>query len=84
MNPYGVTSLIETAIALPILSLLAVFLRFYVRLHMRRSHIGVDDWLCLIAVVSFLGLAVMQIIGRYSSILLLGKLRVPAILIPRD
>lgn len=64
MNPYGVTSLIETAIALPILSLLVVFLRFYVRLHMRRSHIGVDDWLCLIAVVSLFGLAVMQIIGR--------------------
>ena len=64
MNPYGVISLVETAIALPLLSLLAVFLRFYVRLHMRRSRIGVDDWLCLVAVVSLFGLAVMQIIGR--------------------
>lgn len=67
MNPYGVTSLIETAIALPILSLLAVLLRFYVRLHMRRSHIGVDDWLSLIAVVTLFGLAVMQVIGRWNS-----------------
>ena len=64
MNPYGVSSLVGTAIALPFLSLLAVFLRFHVRLRMRRSHVGVDDWLCLLAVVLVVGQAIMQIIGK--------------------
>lgn len=61
---YGVTSVIVTAAVLPLLGLLAVCLRFYVRVRLTRTYIGIDDW--LIAFSSFLVLSqgAMQIIGK--------------------
>ena len=51
---YGVTSLIATAIVLPLLGFVAVCVRFYVRLSLKPTYLGVDDWLiafsCLLTV----------------------------------
>ena len=63
MYPYGVTSLVSTAIALPVLSIIAVLLRFYVRLRVRRTYLGADDWLILLSVFLVCGQGVFQILG---------------------
>ena len=60
------SSLIGTAIALPLLAILAVILRFYARLHLRKSRIEIDDWLALLAVVFVCGHGVVQIAGMQS------------------
>ena len=61
---YDVTSLIATAIVLPLLGFIAVTLRFYVRLYLKPTFIGVDDWLALIAIVLVCGQGANQIVGR--------------------
>ena len=60
---YNESSLIGTAVALPILSIVAVILRFHVRLRLRRTFIGVDDWLILGSVLLVCGHGVMQILS---------------------
>ena len=67
MNPYGDDSLIGTAIALPILSIIAVWLRFYVRLRVRRTKIGADDWSILLSVYLVCAQAVAQVLSRYRA-----------------
>ena len=66
MAPYGADSLIVTAVVLPFLSIIAVSLRFYVRLRVRSTHIGIDDWLVLLSVVLVCGQGVIQILGSLS------------------
>ena len=68
MYPYGVTSLISTAIALPILSILAVSLRLYVRLRMRHTYVGIDDWLVVLSVLLVCGQGVLQILGMHIDL----------------
>ena len=63
MYAYGESSLIATAIALPLLAIIAVILRFYSRLHLRRTFIEIDDWLALVSVVFVCGHGVVQILG---------------------
>ena len=63
MDPYGTTSLISTAIVFPVLGIIAVSLRMYVRLRLRHTYIGVDDWLVLIAVPLVCGHGIIQVIG---------------------
>ena len=60
---YGADSLLVTAIVLPVLGIIAVFLRFYVRLRMRHTYIGIDDWLVLLSVLLVCGQGVIQILG---------------------
>lgn len=67
MVAYNVASLIGTAIALPLLGVLAVILRFYVRLRLRPTFIGTDDWLIVLAVVLVVGQGICQIIGTQSQ-----------------
>ena len=59
---YSVASLIGTAIALPLLGVIAVTLRFYVRLRLRPTFIVTDDWLIVLAVVLGVAQGVNQII----------------------
>lgn len=51
---YGVASLIATAVVLPFIGFLAVCVRFYVRLRLKPTYLGIDDWLiafsCLLTV----------------------------------
>ena len=49
---YGSSSVIATAIVLSLLGYLAVCLRFYVRIRLTRTFVGIDDW--LIALSGFL------------------------------
>ena len=44
MVPYGADSLLVTAVILPFPSIIVVSLRIYVRLEMRRTYVGVNDW----------------------------------------
>ena len=61
---YGVESLLAVAIVLPLLGILAVALRFYVRLHLKRDFIGIDDWLILLSIILVCEQAAIQILGK--------------------
>ena len=58
---YGSSSVIATAIVLPLLGSLAVCLRFYVRIRLTRTFVGIDDWLIAISCFLVLGHAAGQI-----------------------
>ena len=58
---YGIVSVISTAIILPLLGFAAVCLRFYVRLRVRPTYIGIDDWLILVSSVLVWGHAANQV-----------------------
>ena len=74
MVPYGADSLLVTAIVLPFLSIIAVSLRIYVRLGMRHTYIGVDDWLVILSVLLVCGQGVMQILGKSFSLVIWGRI----------
>lgn len=67
MYPYGVLSLIVTAITLPIFAIVVVLLRFYVRLQVRPTYLAADDWLILLSVFLVCGHVVIQILGIQHS-----------------
>lgn len=62
---YDTASVIATAIVLPLLASVAVCLRFFVRIRLTRSHVGIDDWLIAVSCILLLGLAALQIAGTY-------------------
>ena len=65
---YSVSSLLATAIILPLLGVLAVCMRLVVRLHLRRGlrdgFIGVDDWFIIAACFLVCVLGANQIVGK--------------------
>ena len=63
---YNVASLIATAIILPLLGVVAVALRFYVRLHVKPSPLRADDWLIVVSCIIACALAANQIVGKAS------------------
>ena len=66
---YGVASLIVTATALPFMGLVAVCLRFLVRLRLKRSFVGIDDWLIAFACVLVWVQGALQIAGETQKFL---------------
>lgn len=60
---YGVTSVIVTAVVLPLLGFVAVCLRFYVRIRLVPTYVGIDDWLIAFSCLLVLGQGAMQIVG---------------------
>ena len=60
---YGVASVIVAAIVLPLLGVLAVCLRFYVRIRFTPTFVGIDDWLIAVSCVLVLGQGATQIAG---------------------
>ena len=58
---YGTTSIIVTAIVLPLLGLVAVCLRFYVRLRLKPTFVGIDDWLIAFSCLLVFAQASIQI-----------------------
>ena len=64
---YSVQSFIATAVTLPLLSISAVLLRFYVRLRVKFTYIGIDDWLIAFSCLLVCGIAADVIIGRGST-----------------
>ena len=65
---YGVASLIVTATVLPCVGLVAVCLRFLVRFRLKRSFVGIDDWLIAFACVLVWVQAALQIAGKTRGI----------------
>ena len=61
---YGVVSLIITATVLPLLGLVAVCLRFYVRLRLKPTFVGIDDWLVAFSCLLVLAQGANQINGK--------------------
>lgn len=61
---YGVASLIVTATVLPLLGLVAVCLRFFVRLRLKSTFVGIDDWLIAFSCLLVLGQGANQINGE--------------------
>ena len=61
---YGVASVIVTATLLPLLGVVAVCLRFMVRLRLKPTFVGVDDWLIAFSTVLVLAQAAIQITGE--------------------
>lgn len=60
---YGVASLIVTATVLPFLGLVAVCLRFYVRLRLTPTFVGIDDWLIAFSCLLVFAQGANQITG---------------------
>lgn len=48
---YSPTSVIAVSAALPALALFTTILRFYARLRLSATYLGIDDWLALAAVI---------------------------------
>ena len=70
---YGIASLIATAIVLPLLGLVAVALRFYVRLRLKPTFVGLDDWLIAFSCLLVLAQGANQINGEIQSYLCNGS-----------
>ena len=51
MASYSPASIVTIGIILPLLALIAVILRFYLRLYIQSSYIGIDDCLIVAAVI---------------------------------
>lgn len=63
---YGVTSLIVTAVILPLLGVVAVTLRFYVRLRLKPTFIGIDDWMITFSCLLVCAIGANQIVGKIA------------------
>lgn len=66
---YGVASVIVTAILLPLLGFVAVCLRFYTRLRLTPTFVGIDDWLIAISCLLVLSQGAVQIAGAVIGVL---------------
>lgn len=63
LKMYGVASLIAVGILLPLIGTLLVGLRFFVRLRLRPTFVGIDDWLILFACVLVWSQGVIEVIA---------------------
>lgn len=72
----GITpaSVIAVGAVLSGLAILAVALRFYVRLVRVYASLGIEDWLILISAILTLGMGLMMIIGIKSPVCYLYKM----------
>ena len=61
---YKVVSLVVSSIILPIIAMVAVGVRFRVRMKARKNRLGVDDWLILVASVLVCFLGALQTAGN--------------------
>lgn len=55
--------MIVTAILLPLLGFVAVCLRFYMRIRLTSTFVGIDDWLIGFSCLVVLGQGAAQIVG---------------------
>ena len=60
---YGVASVIVTAVLFPLLGFVAVCLRFYTRVRLTPTFVGIDDWLIAFSSLLVLGHGAGQIVG---------------------
>ena len=60
---YDPTSIVVVSVILPLLAVVAVGLRFWVRLRVQPTYLGIDDWLILAAVIFSIADAANLIVG---------------------
>lgn len=77
---YGVASLIIAATVLPLLGLVAVFLRFFVRLRLQPTFLGVDDWLIAVSCLLVFAQCANQITGETRGLRISSRVKFPPIL----
>lgn len=70
---YGVASFIVTAILFPLLSFLAVCSRFYTRIRLTPTFVGIDDWLIAFSCLLVLGQGASQIVDMILKPLRLNQ-----------
>ena len=61
---YSPTSIIVVSVVLPVIALVAICLRFWVRLRVQPTYVGIDDWLILGAFIFMVGDAANLIIRK--------------------
>ena len=66
-NMYGVASVIVTATLLPLLGFVTVCLRFYTRIRLTATFVGIDDWLIAFSCLLVLGQGAAQIAGMIQK-----------------
>ena len=66
-NMYSPSSVITSGIVLPVLGVLAVVLRFAVRIKSTSMGLGFDDWAMLAACVIVCGMGSLQVVGEYRT-----------------
>ena len=64
---YPASSAIATAAIFFAIGLVTLGLRFWVRLRMRPTYVGADDWLIVVATILVGGMVANQIIRRWST-----------------
>ena len=64
---YSVPSLIATGVILPLLGVVTVCLRYWVRLRFSPSYIGIDDILIVVGVLFVCGMGAIQIGSAIQS-----------------
>ena len=67
MAEYPPSSIVAIGIILPLIALFAVILRFYLRLFIKPTYIGIDDWLILGAVILSMADGANLAVGMYSN-----------------
>ena len=66
---YGVSSIIATAIVLSLLAIVAVCLRFYTRIRLTPTFVGIDDWLIALSCFLVLCQCTCQIVCKIPKVL---------------
>ena len=66
---YGIASVIVAAVLLPLLGFVAVCLRFYTRISLTPTFVGIDDWLIAFSCLLVLGQGALQIVGMILELL---------------
>ena len=67
MGTYPPQSVVAISIALPLLAVVAVCFRFYVRLYVKPTYVGIDDWLIIAAVVLSLADGANLAVGKFDN-----------------
>ena len=73
---YSVASYIATAVSLPLLGFIAVCLRFYVRLRLRPTYIGIDDWMIAFSCLLVCASGANQVVGKIAFYRVCGLKRI--------
>lgn len=60
---YPETSLVATGVILPLVGVVAVCFRFFVRMRPKHVALGIDDWAILVACILVCGMGALQITG---------------------
>lgn len=67
---YSPTSIVALGIVLPLLGVFAVFLRLFIRMRLRPTPLGADDWIICVGAFFVCAMGANELIGKLRSPLL--------------